>query len=135
MDIVHKLFAEYCAWINTWSLGHLGFFPQAALLYGLPTVFCYLAFLKGSRSVLVQTVAFVVGTLLAAEFPVDKFVPSGAIAKTWLFTLSFIVLAFLPAALPKVLTPRLGTQRMLCVAGYIALAGLFLANLFQKGGN
>jgi len=132
-NIIGRLFEHGCMWIDGWSPAHFGFFIQAVLLLGLPTFFCFLCFQRGSRSVFLQTLAFVVGVLLAAAFPVEKMIPRQPILKMWIFTLCLALLIFLPAILPRVLTPELGRQRKLQAILCFILVVLFLANLFIGG--
>src|SRR5690242_8319842 len=97
---------NYAAWIDRWTPAHLGFFVQAVLLLGLPTLLCFIAFQRGSRSVCVQTLAFVVGALLAASVPVERMIPTQPVLKAWIITVCFVLLNFLPAILARLLTPR-----------------------------
>jgi len=132
MNIIRRLFAEYCDWIDRWSPAHYGFFVQVVLLFGLPTLFCFLVFQRGSRSVFLQALAFIAGLLVATAIPVEQFIPYQSVLKTWLFTLCFLALIFLPGILPRLLTPQLGKQKKLRLIFYAILVALFLANLFME---
>src|SRR5438046_31916 len=107
MSIISRLFEAYCAWIDAWTPARFGFFVQVVLLLGLPMVFCFVAFHRGNRSVFVQTLAFVLGVLLAVSIPVEDLRPPAPIFKAWIFTVCLVLLFFLPAILSRLLIPEL----------------------------
>src|ERR1051326_2794421 len=110
MNVIGKLFGNYTAWIDGWTPAQFDFFAQAVLLLGLPTLLCFVAFHRGSRSVFVQTLAFVLGILLAVSIPVENLIPRAPILKAWILTICLLVLIFLPATLSRLLIPELGRQ-------------------------
>ena len=134
MNIITKTFETYRTWIDGWSVPHLSFFLQAALLFGLTTLFCFISFQRGNRSVGVQVLSFVIALLSTSAIPVEKLVPQQATVKMWVFSLCFVALLFLPGILPTFLTPQLGAQQRIRKVFYIILCILFIANLFLKGG-
>jgi hypothetical protein len=119
-------------WIDQWPPARLGFFSQATLLFALPFALCSAVFRQGSRSVLVQVLSFIFGLVVAMAIPVERFLPNSPFLKACLFVICLTLLCFLPAAVPKLLTPTLGTQRKLSIALYTLLVLLFLANLLVK---
>jgi hypothetical protein len=131
-NLVRTLFDKYCDWIDHWTQGHFAFFLQVVLLFGLPAVFCFLAFKRGNRSVCLQMLAFVFGILLACTIHVEKIVIPNPVIKAWILTICIAVLAFLPGFLPTLLTPTLGKQRKLRMGLWVLLAGLLLANLLMR---
>lgn len=133
MNIIHKLFQNYCDWISGWTPSHLGFFVQAVLLFGLPTLLCLVLFQYGSRSVFLQTLAYAISLLLAAAIPAQEFLPPQPFLRMLIFTLCFVLLLFLPGLLPQLLTPQAGRQKKLRLIFYSILVGLFLANLLLGG--
>ncbi|MGZ5506545.1 MAG: hypothetical protein ACXWKH_09220 [Limisphaerales bacterium] len=109
---------------------------QALLLFGLPTILCQVAFVRGSRLVPLQIVLCIAGFLVAASVPVEKFEFVNHTLRVWVVTLSIFLLLFLPRTLAGLLTPELGKQRKLRTAFVCVLGMLFLANLlFTKGGS
>jgi len=78
--------------------------------------------------VFAQTLCATCGLLLACTLPVQRLAINDLTLKTWIVALCVVVLAFLPALLPTLLTPTLGMQQRLRVLFYVALIGLFVAN-------
>jgi hypothetical protein len=129
VNIIHSLFENYCCWIDGWSPAHYSFFIQAVLLFCLPTLFCAIAFQRGSRSVFVQTLAFIFGLFLATSIPVEQLIPHVSFFKAWLLIACLVLLLFLPGVLARLLIPELGRQRKLQTLFYAILLSLFLVNL------
>lgn len=128
-DIITRSFEAYFNWAATLPPIHFSFLIRALLLYGLPCLFCAVAFIQGNRSVLVQTLCFTGGLLLAAAIPVHSLTISNRLLRGWLLLFGGILLAFLPAILPAFVFPTIGMQKKARVTGYILLSALFLANL------
>ena len=129
MDALGKIFNSYFDWADGLAPIHFIFLLRALLLFGLPCLFCGWAFARGNRSVLVQSLCFAAGLLLAATIPVDKLIMRNRVLCGWLLLLGGTLLLFLPSILPALLLPTLGVQKKARVAGYVLLGVLFLANL------
>lgn|SRR5579859_1148134 len=131
MNVIGKSFEKYCIWIDHWSASQFSFILQAVLLFGLPTLLCFLVFQCGSRSVGGQSLFLVIGMLLAGTIPVEKIKIPNPLIKAWVLTICVLALAFLPGVLPTLITPTLGAQRKLRIGFWLLLAGLFLSNLLM----
>ena len=129
MDALSQICTSLIDWVGRLHPAWMGFFIRATLLFGLPTVFSYMAFAGGSRSMAGQALCCIVGFLAAASLPVQELRVHNPMLKTWVMGICFSLLLFLPAILPQFVTPRLGAQRKLQTLGYAALLLLFVLNL------
>lgn len=132
MDIITKLTNEYFNCVNGLPPVHFAFVLRALLLFGVPFSLCAWAFLRGNESVMVQSLLLVVGLMLAATIPVQKFTIENRFVKGWVVAIACVLVGFIPALLPSVLVRELGRQRKLRVVFYLILLGLFIANLCQR---
>jgi hypothetical protein len=128
-DSISRAFERFFDWAGSLAPIHYRFLLRALLLFGAPCVFCAWAFSRGSRSVLVQSLCFAAGLLLAATIPVNKLTVSNPTLRGWLLVLGGTLLLFLPSILPALVMRTLGMQKKARVAGYVLLGVLFLANL------
>lgn len=130
-DVLTENLRTYFDWSGRVAPEHIGFLLRCLLLYGLPCLFSGWAFARGNRSVAIQAMCAATGLLLAATIPADHVTITNKFVRGWFIFLSVVLLAFLPALLPKLVIPQLGPQRKLQVIGYLVLVGLFISEVFQ----
>ncbi len=132
MDILTHLTTSLIAWAGRLDPAWAAFLMRATLLFGLPTLLCHVAFIKGNRSVAIQGLGLLIGLLLAASLPVQRVHLASDLLKAWVLALCLALLIILPAVLPRLLVPALGPQRKLRTLGYGVLIVLFLLNLLRS---
>ena len=128
-DSITRLIDGFFNWAGGLAPVHYSFLLRALALYGLPTLFCAMAFVQGNRSVLAQSLCCIAGVLLAASLPLHRITIDNRILRGWFLLLGTGLLAFLPAVLPALVVPTLGMQTKARIGEYIVLGVLFLANL------
>jgi len=128
-DIISDIFQWFYTWTSELPPKTFTFLLRAALLFSLPSAFCYWSFLRGGRSVFVQWLWCLAGFLVASAVPVQVFTIEQRILKAWIVVLCVVLLVFVPGILPKFLIPTLGGQRLFRTMNYISIGVLFVINL------
>lgn len=129
MDILTQLLEAYQNWIGSLPLKTASFILRATLLFGLATAVTACLFQNGSRSIVLQVLAFIVTVFITALFPVHAFgFLNEPRIKSWILTLCVLALVALPARLPFYLTPNKVHQKRLSQVFYGSLLTLFLFN-------
>lgn len=135
MNIINRLSSDYCRWIGEWSSASFTFVVQLALILGLATTLCAITFARGSRSVFIQSLACLIGTIAGVNFPADLLFEIHSAVRAWIITFAFAAIIFTPGILPSFLVRTIGTQKRCRIVGYTLVAILLVAQLFSKGPN
>lgn len=127
-DDVRRVYERCVAWCGGMPEDEFGLVFRLMMLFALPTIFCGLAFRKGSRSTMIQALCLTFGVLLACALPIGH-PPRNEEVRTWIVAFSGVLLLFLPAMLPFFLTNRYGLQNKLRIALYLGLAIVVLVTM------
>lgn len=132
MDIIAKITDALIRFAAGLAPETIQFWLRLVLLLALPTVACAWTFLQGHRSVFVQVLAVVFGGLLAISLPLQHVHIVSGLGRLWLLVFAFVLITFMPAALPPLVLPTLSAQRKLRTALYWTVSVLVFINLIWR---
>jgi len=132
MDILSKITVALVRHAAGLAPETIQFWLRLVCLLILPAGLCTWSFLKGHRSVFVQVLAAVIGLLLAISLPLENVRVSSGLVRLWILVIAFVLVVFLPAALPPLILPTIRAQRKLRIAIYGVVAVLVIANLIWR---
>jgi len=130
MDIISWLWRTYSDFTYNLPPEVFSFLLRACLLLLCPIAAAYVGFSRGLRSPKIQTILMVIGLLVAISIPLPDEIIYPSIWRPWLTILLLLGCWFLPVPFSFLAHPRLGTQMTVLHSTRIALAILFVLNLF-----
>jgi len=130
-DALSNIFEHYCDWASNLHPAVFSFLLRSSVVLGLSTLFCWLAFRRGNRTVLLQAFILLNAIFLAMVIPVEHWQVPHRIFKAWVVASCFFLTATLPAVLPLFAARELGNQQKIRRILYGAVLVLFAATLIH----
>ena len=132
MDLLIKTRDFYINFIYTLPESLTSFVLRMSLLLALTTAFLALAWLYFPWRNTFSQICVAFGSIIASLYiPVERFRESGKGALTFMVTIAFLCLIFLPNWFPFWMTPKYGNQQRIKKITRFVIWGLFVLQLIM----